>query len=157
MGMGKKRRQLSNYLYQESGLNVVSVSLSVEVFDLIPGIRDLVEVEVLLQPVRGRVQSDISECPYVVKGPGSFGGGGGGILILGGEGIQCSGLVGSLRRHVLDRGGSPAWIGASMIKFNQCHGELVNLGFSTREYHLWATRCNVKGYRPPPKNVIDSL
>ncbi len=133
---------------------MVSVALSQEVFDLIPEIRDLIEAEILLQPVRDRVQSDISGCPYVVKGPGEVSGD---ILILGGSDILCSGLVGSLRRHVQDRGGSPAWVGAPMIKFNQCHGELVRLGFSARVYHPWATQYNIEGYRPPPKNVIDSM
>lgn len=154
LGMGKKRRQLSNYLYQGSGLNVVSILLSPGVFYLIPDIEGLIEAEVLLQPVRDRIQSDISECPYLVKRQGDSDRG---IVMLGGQDIRCSGLVGSLRRHVQDRGGSPALVGPPMIKFNQAHGELVRLGFSATVYHPWATRCGIEGYRPPPKNVIDSL
>lgn len=161
LGMGKKRRQLSNYLYQASGLNVVSIEIAHYAFNLIPEFGNLVEVLILLQPVKRLVQSDISGCPYRVNDlcPNSVNGANKlyELLILGDDGIRCSGLVASLRQHIVDRGGQTWWIGASMLRFNQAHGELVRLGFSARVYHPWATRCGIEGYRPPPKNVIDSL
>lgn len=141
--------KIHKWMYWESGLAIIRITLSPEAHSIIPNFDNLVEYLVRGTVPDKKTQADFSLNPFLLSEPDADGNRH--LRILANSTTKdtvCWKLLQELRLYAKDYGGYSKYVFTPGVYYNQVHGVLVAKGFKIEEYDAWGIE-HCSQYRSP--------